>query len=124
MIKNELIKFLESKVRNQWITDDHHEIYVRKSQRHGIKFLDIANITVNPQGTGLFKSFLELAQTLALKYDLDGIYIENVHNKSLYAHLYRRTKIDPNWEVSKIHPSDFLWVRPSLNWDKSFWRYI
>lgn len=94
----ELIKFMESHLRNQWIEHPNIRIYVRKAVRHlpGIphvlNVLDIANVSVieEMQRKGTFKDWLTEAEEVAVQYEMGAIYIESVLNPILLEFLGKR----------------------------------
>jgi len=88
---NPLKNFLSNSLRNQWLTFDHMEIYVRKSWRNYWHIrtdlrhptcLDIASVKVEEsfQHTGIFKEFLKHAEAINT---LPLIMVENVYNPVL-----------------------------------------
>lgn len=68
---------------NRWLSlDPTLEVYVRRSTRfinsEWITFLDLANVSADPQGAGRFTRFLEYVESVK---PYQGVYIEQVHNK-------------------------------------------
>lgn len=103
-----LREFLNSPVRNQWLEFGPVSVYVRKSTRKGMKCLDLANITVDPdhRRKGHFKATLELFQKLS-----HVVFIEQVLNPRLQGYLNNLCTNSPQWQViiTAEFPS-YLWV--------------
>lgn len=85
----------ESSSRNAWIDYGPMKVYMRRSNRvlggRAMRCLDIATVTINEEehrGQGVFKEFLSsiLLQWPVL-LDFDTLFIENVVNSGLAAHL-------------------------------------
>jgi hypothetical protein len=100
-MKNKLQGFLDSSLRNVWLSSGGLKVYIRKGMHLGTdgkihKFLDIASASVSPrlQKQGRFKNFLLLCQTLQI---YDGIYCENVLNEHLRKYFQRLVTQDSRW---------------------------
>lgn len=92
-MQEQLIKFLDSPFRNEWLQSEQMSVYVRKGLHLGIdhkahRYLDIANVEVEPKfrRQGHFKAFLALCQEIQ---PYDGREAEK--DIELFIKLYLRT---------------------------------
>jgi GNAT superfamily N-acetyltransferase len=80
-----LQQFLESDLRNSWISEGYIDVYVRKSRRiidgQLTPCFDVASVTVqeDQQGKGLFTQFM---QRIILEIDT-MIYVESILNPAV-----------------------------------------
>ena len=111
-LKNKLMKFLESSLRNQWLRGSHVSVYVRKGWHQGPDgkihtYLDLANIEVDQafHHKGIFTDVLSLCQELT---PYDGVLVESVLNEGLRTHLQRKVAQDKNWHEKGFN---FIWEK-------------
>jgi hypothetical protein len=78
-ILNQISNFLNSNLRNLWISNDEIEIFIRKSKRifngNTYDFFDFATINVTEPNNGLFTKILKKFEE---KYPDKNIFIESV----------------------------------------------
>jgi hypothetical protein len=115
-MQEQLTKFLDSPLRNEWLQSEQMKVYVRKgvhlgTDRKAHRYLDIANVEVAPQfrREGRFKAFLAFCQEIQ---PYDGLKLECVLNKDLRTYLRRLALRDHRWDESGVEISpDFLWEK-------------
>lgn len=115
-MQEQLIKFLDSPFRNEWLQSEQMSVYVRKGLHLGTdhkahRYLDIANVEVEPKfrRQGHFKAFLALCQEIQ---PYDGLKLENVLNEDLRAYLRKLSLSDYRWKESGLGICpDFLWEK-------------
>ena len=83
---------------NLWFTDETMEIYIRKTNRFNLLFLDIGNIEIYHKGKGTFTKLIEEIKL----YMCSNIYIESIFNKRLIQYLKRN-----NWISAKTIPPSY-----------------
>ena len=98
-------------LRNPELSDGVMRVYARRTVTHFIDecpvvTLDIARVHVQPRLRGRGR-FTALLSGLVARVQLDAVYIENVHNERLAAHLSRN-----GWHIHQP------WHEPP-----SFWRW-
>ncbi|MFB2970403.1 hypothetical protein ACE1CD_15630 [Aerosakkonema sp. BLCC-F183] len=94
---NQLKDFLDSSVRNQWLTDEFMQVYLRKSHRYYagnlIQVLDIATIEVYPdfQRQGKCSEFLRITHQIN---PYQATFVENVLHEFLRLHLFKNQYLE------------------------------
>jgi hypothetical protein len=94
---NQINDFLNSSVRNQWVTDEFMQVYLRKSHRYYagnlIQFLDIATIVVYPyfQRQGKCGEFIKTAHQIN---PFQATFVENVLHEFLRVHLRKNQYLE------------------------------
>lgn len=99
----QLLNFLDSNARAQWITADKGRlsVYVRKSTRFNredrtpLSCIDVATVNVREgeEGKGTFKRFLREVEQLA-RVSGRSVYVESVMNERLQGFLQRNGYVD------------------------------
>ena len=95
MIVN-IAAFLVSPYRNQWLTIEHGELYVRKGHRilkdKRVSTFDLANVIVDPRyrGQKIFTSLLDSLEQELTDYKIEAIYVENIQELQLLPFLEKR----------------------------------
>ena len=96
-IHKKLLNFLASDTsRNEWLETSTFSIYVRKGlkvfdQETFTRTLDIASVTCNLPGEGLFTLLLQKIEEDLPSLNFKGIFIENVQNER-FAEFFRKRK--------------------------------
>ena len=105
-----IIGFLNSSIKNVWIYVGGFKFYVRKSTRLvGGRFgscIDIASIEIpeDSRGLGAFSGLVSFLKKETLSRNLDGVYVECVHEPRLLAWLvFKSFRVDPS------DPTSFYW---------------
>lgn len=95
MTHEQLKNFLYSHARNEWLESSMGKVYVRKGIHYcstfhqGIRCLDIANIQIVNNNTGVFSSWYPGVREIATNFGVEAIFVESVLNKHFAAKLER-----------------------------------
>jgi hypothetical protein len=88
-------KFLDSGMRNSWLSLPHMQVYVRRGHhlidRRPKSVFDIANVTVaeGMRGRGVFTEFLNDLFVI-LPGQVEGIFVESILNERFFKYLIKR----------------------------------
>ncbi len=107
-MKDKIIKFLSSSIKNQWLHTNQMNLYVRKGYHNGHYVLDLATFETIPkfQRQGLVKELIQTAKEIT---PFDGIYIENVLNPHLNNYMQKLISIENRW--TELPGPSYMWLK-------------
>lgn len=125
-IREGIRTFLQSRQRNAWVStgnaDGVVKVYLRRSTRNKpgtMEFhsaLDIASVEITPPGRGTFTRLLADLEELAIEYDFQALYVENVLDQRFAEFFLKR-----GWLQTYADPASpsFFFAIP-VRWDKEY----